>query len=83
LSMSCGGPAANTVRGTTTTVSFGQPVAIPIDGVATCTMSATLASLTRTYTSAETLTNVTGTVAGEGVTFEGVPASLGTITLAP
>ena len=44
---------------------------------------ATLASLTRTYTSAETLTNVTGTVAGEGVTFEGVPASLGTITLAP
>jgi hypothetical protein len=46
-------------------------------------MSATLASLARTYTSAETLTNVTGTVAGEGVTFEGVPASLGTITLAP
>ena len=83
LSMSCGGPAASTVRGTTTTFSFRQPVAIPIDGVATCTMTATLASLTRTYTSAETLTNVTGTVAGEGVTFEGVPASLGTITLAP
>ena len=46
-------------------------------------MSATLASLARTYTSTETLTNVAGTVAGEGVTFEGVPASLGTITLAP
>lgn len=83
LSMSCGGQAANTVRGTTTTFNFRQPIAIPIDGVATCTMSATLASLARTYTSTETLTNVAGTVAGEGVTFEGVPASLGTITLAP
>ncbi len=86
VSLSSGGQTVTPKKGKTMVFAFSPPISIAASGgMATFTLGATMTGLAMAGTPASMQTvgafGVKGTEAGEGVTFENLPASLGTITL--
>jgi pseudomonalisin len=86
LSLSSGGQTVTPKENKTMVFTFSPPISIAASGgMATFTLGATMTGLAQAGTPSSTqmvgALGVNGTEAGEGVTFEGLPASLGTITL--
>jgi subtilase family serine protease len=86
LSLTSGSQTVTPKKGKTMVFAFSPPVSIAASGgTATFTLGATMTGMAMAGTPSSTQTvgalGVNGTESGEGVTFEGLPASLGTITL--
>ena len=86
LSLTSGSQTVTPKKGKTMVFAFGPPISIAASGgTATFTLGATMTGMAMAGTPSSTQTvgalGVNGTESGEGVTFEGLPASLGTITL--
>jgi hypothetical protein len=86
ISLSSGSQTVTPKKGKTMVFTFSPPISIAASGgMATFTLGATMTGLAMAGTPSSTQSvgtfGVNGTEGGETVTFEGLPASLGTITL--
>jgi subtilase family serine protease len=86
LSLPSGSQTVTPKKNKTMVFTFSPPISIAASGgMATFTLGATMTGLAQAGTPSSTQTvgavGVNGTEAGQGVTFEGLPTSLGTITL--
>jgi subtilase family serine protease len=86
VSLSSGGQTVTPKKNKTMVFTFSPPISIAASGgMATFTLGATMTGLAQAGTPSSTQTvgaiGVNGTEAGQGVTFDGLPVSLGTITL--
>jgi subtilase family serine protease len=86
VSLSSGGQTVTPKKNKMMVFTFSPPISIAASGgMATFTLGATMTGLAQAGTPSSTQTvgavGVNGTEAGQGVTFDGLPVSLGTITL--